>query len=154
MAHSDLAPANIEGAANQADRRSCRRFPAAELKAELKIKSGFFSTALEEIHTVDYNKKGLAFVSSKPFEENQSITLKITLVMEMGNISIDNIIAVVKNKFPEHEHQQHGDTRIGAAFDFESTRHMKSIDTQSPLGRIEGILERSQNLRMKMFAQE
>lgn len=153
MSHSDLAPATLEGAKTHPDRRSCRRFPATELKVELRNKTGVFSCQWHEVYTVDYNKKGFAFVTHEAYEEGQALVFRITLLMEMGTIEVDNVRAVTRNHYPEVEHTDHGNKRIGVAFDYQANRHMKSLDTQSNLGRIEGILERSENLRLKLSAQ-
>ncbi len=153
MTHSDLQPAIVEGALDKVDRRSCRRFPATELLARVKIKSGIFSQHWEDIHTADYNKKGLAFITNQLFNEGQELTLQITLMMEMGNIQVNDVKAIVKNCAPENDMPEHGAYHVGTLFDYAASRHMKSLDTQSQLGRIEGILDRSLSLKLKLSQQ-
>lgn len=153
MPHSDFEPAIIEGASDINDRRSCRRFPAAELQAKVKIKSGIFNSEWEDVRVADYNKKGISFVTNQDFTEGQEVTFHITLVMEMGNIEVNNIKAVVQNRYSETTQPELGANHIGTAFNYQANRHMKSLDIQSQLGRIEGILERSQNLRLKLSQQ-
>lgn len=153
MTHSDLQPAIVEGAENKIDRRSCRRFPATELLAKVKIKSGIFSQQWEDIHTADYNKKGLAFITNQTFSEGQELTLQITLMMEMGSIQVNDVKAIVKNSAPETDMPENGAYHVGTSFNYTANRHMKSLDTQSQLGRIEGILDRSLNLKLKLSQQ-
>jgi hypothetical protein len=153
MTHSDLQPAVVEGALDKVDRRSCRRFPATELLARVKIKSGVFSQQWEDIHTADYNKKGLAFITNQSFNKGQELTLQITLMMEMGNIQVNNVKAIVINTAAETDTPEHGANHVGTLFNYVANRHMKSLDTQSQLGRIEGILDRSLNLKLKLSQQ-
>ena len=40
--------------------------------------------------------------------------------------------------------------RCGLEFDYQANRHMKSLETQALLGRIEGILERSEAFRQRV----
>ena len=130
------------------ERRRNRRHPALELIAEAKIKKGLFGQWID-VEPCDYSKQGMGIEAEYEFKPEQSITLSITLKMEMGDIHIDKVAGTVKNKINAQPHP-----RYGIEFDYNANRHMKSLETRSQLGRIEGILERSENLRLRMEEQE
>lgn len=131
----------------QSERRRYRRHPAIELNAEIRIKKGLFSEWLE-VEPCDYSKLGISIESEHDLTIGQQVTLNITLKMLMGDIHIAKAEGVVKNKMESHPHP-----RYGIEFDYNATRHMKNIETKSQLGRIEGILERSEKLRLKTEVQ-
>lgn len=138
----------VEPKKTQSERRRYRRHPALELKAEVKIKKGLFGQRIE-VEACDYSKRGMAIETEYEFKPEQSITLSIILKMVMGDIRIDKVEGIVKNKITSHPRP-----RYGIEFDYDANRHMKAIETKSKLGRIEGILERSENLRLKMEDQQ
>ncbi len=130
------------------EHRRCRRHPTVELKTEIKIKKGLFSEWVS-VEPCDFNKRGIAIETEHAFQPEDSILLKVTLAMAMGDICVDKIEGIIKNRVDSGPHP-----RYGVEFDYSASRHMKSIDTQSKLGRIEGILERSENLRLRMDEQK
>ncbi len=130
------------------ERRRCRRYPSAELRAEVKIKKGLFSEWVG-VEPCDYNKRGIAIETEFSFEPEQAITLSVTLKMDMGDIRVEKVEGIIRNKIESGPHP-----RYGIEFNYAANRHMKSAETQSQLGRIEGILERSENLRQRMNEQQ
>jgi hypothetical protein len=130
------------------EHRRCRRHPTVELKTEFKIKKGLFSGWVS-VEPCDFNKRGIAIETDHSFQPEDSILLKITLTMAMGDICVDKVEGIIKNRVDSGPHP-----RYGVEFDYSASRHMKSIDTQGKLGRIEGILERSENLRLRMDEQK
>ncbi len=133
----------VEPSKSQSERRRYRRHPALELKAEVKIKKGLFGQRIE-VEACDYSKRGMAIETEYEFEPQQIITLNIILKMIMGDIRVDKVEGIVKNIISSHPKP-----RYGIEFDYNANRHMKAIETKSQLGRIEGILERSEKLRLK-----
>lgn len=134
----------VEPDKSQSERRRYRRHPALELKAEVRIKKGLFGQRIE-VEACDYSKRGIAIETEYEFKPEQPITLSIILKMVMGDIRIDKVEGIVKNIIASHPNP-----RYGIEFNYDANRHMKSIETKSQLGRIEGILERSEKLRLKM----
>lgn len=126
------------------ERRRFRRHPSVKLIASAKSKKGLFNPWVEVLPR-DYSKRGMAIETQEAFEINQPITLSITLEMELGEIHVTKVEGVIKNKIPSSPIP-----RYGVEFDYSANRHMKSVETQSQLGRIEGILERSENLRLRI----
>lgn len=127
------------------DRRRARRFPAAELKAQMKVKKGLFSEWID-IGTQDYNKLGLAIETDRELEVGQNVTLSITLLVDMGEITIDKIEGAVRNIASNGFHK-----RYGIEFIFDGK---KASDYQTQLDRIESMLERSTRLQERMSSQQ
>ncbi|UZE95984.1 PilZ domain-containing protein [Alkalimarinus alittae] len=139
MTNDSINPAKLKS-----ERRRFRRHPALKLKAEVKIKKGLFGQWVD-VEPRDYSKRGMAIETEYAFEPEQPITLNITLEMEIGDIQITKIEGIIKNKLKDTP-----TPRYGVEFDYTANRHMKTTETQSQLGRIEGILERSENLRLRI----
>ncbi len=123
------------------ERRRLRRFPAASLTAEVKRKRvlvGGWKPAIPH----DFTRTGMAVeLDGLTLEKGEIVEVRLTLTLDTGELRVDRLIAVVRNV-------AHG--RFGLEFDFQASRHMKSLTTQAQLGRIEGILDRSEKLRRRM----
>lgn len=137
----------VEANQSHSERRRYRRHPALELKAEVNIKKGFFGQRIE-VAACDYSKRGMAIETEYSFKPEQPITLSIILKMTTGDMRIDKVEGIVKNIMTSHPKP-----RYGIEFDYDANRHMKALETKSQLGRIEGILERSETLRLKTEGQ-
>lgn len=131
------------------ERRRLRRFPAVELSAQIKARRGMFGH-WETVNAEDFTRTGMSFESvSLKLEKGDVVEVRLTLLLEMGDLKIDRLVAVVRNI------QRHGvGWRYGLEFDYSASRHMKSLTTQAQLGRIEGILDRSEKLRRRLHVQK
>lgn len=127
------------------ERRRLRRFPAADLTAELRLKRTLIGgwTAAEP-H--DFTRTGMA-VEAKDLtlEQGDLVEVRLRLALDIGELKVDKLIAVVRNIHPAGDQP-----RFGLEFDFQASRQMKSLTTQAQLGRIEGILDRSEKLRRRI----
>lgn len=130
------------------ERRKCRRHPAIELNAEIKVKKGLFGEWVS-VKACDYNKRGMSIETGLALQPEQAITLKVILKMDTGDIKVEKIEGFIKNCIKAKPHP-----RYGVEFNYSANRHMKSLDTKSQLGRIEGIMERSESLRQKIDEQQ
>lgn len=130
---------------NDNERRRARRFPSAELKTKLKVKKGLFSDWID-VNTRDYSKLGIAIETDRQLEIDQSATLAISLVVDMGEIILDKIEGKVRNKAKEGFNH-----RYGIEFDLESK---KSAQIQEQLLRIESMLEKSTRLQERLSSQQ
>ncbi|WP_158227233.1 PilZ domain-containing protein [Mangrovitalea sediminis] len=131
------------------ERRRFRRFPAAELSVQVKTRRGLFGK-WETVNPEDFTRTGLAFESTgMELEKGDVVEVRATLLLDMGDLKVDRLVAVVRNL------HRHGIARrYGLEFDYSASRHMKALTTQAQLGRIEGILDRSEKLRRRLHVQQ
>ena len=134
---------------NPEDRRNLRRFPAAELKASLRVKKGLFGDSWVAVKPQDYNKRGLSIDTSVELNTEEEVVVGLELVMDMGSIQIEKLAGVVR-----YAKQVGMLYRYGIEFDFESARFMRSTEVESQLARIESILERSQHVADRIQSQQ
>lgn len=127
------------------ERRRLRRFPAADLVAHLRHKGAILGGWIEaEPH--DFTRSGMAVENiDLPLESGAMVEIRLTLKLDIGELQVNKIIAVVRNVT-----KVKGRQRYGLEFDFQASRHMRSLATQAQLGRIEGILDRSEKLRRRL----
>jgi len=123
------------------ERRRLRRFPAANLSAEIKHKRVLIG-GWKPATPYDFTRSGMAVeLDGMVLEKGEVVEVRLTLTLDIGELRLDRLVAVVRNT---------GRDRFGLEFDFQASRHMKSLTTQSQLGRIEGILDRSEKLRRRL----
>ena len=94
----------------------------------------------------DFTRSGMAVeADGLKLELGDVVEVKLQLALDIGDLKVDKLIAVVRNIHKDGNHP-----RFGLEFDFQASRHMKSLTTQAQLGRIEGILDRSEKLRRRI----
>lgn len=133
--------------AQRMERRQRRRMPAANLIVEWRPRKGLFNR-YQPAEGMDFTRDGLSMKTDQAakLSEGDSLELRAQLSMEAGTLGLDKIIATVRNI------RNCGDDQpiLGLEFDFNANRTMKSEQTLAQLGRIEGILERSEKLRLRI----
>jgi hypothetical protein len=123
------------------DRRNRRRIPAAELKANLRIKKGLFGEEWLEVKPHDYHKLGVAIETKLQLRLEDEVVVGLELRMDMGTIQLEKLAGIVRYVRPiGHTY------RYGIEFDFEGPRYMRATDISTQLERIENLLERSQQV--------
>ncbi|WP_375176658.1 hypothetical protein [Marinobacter mobilis] len=129
------------------ERRRLRRMPAATLALAWRPRKGLFNR-YQPAEGRDFSRNGLSLLTNEPgaIREGDSLELQAMLSMEAGSLSLDSLIATVRNVRDGGNGQQ----VLGLEFDFGASRAMKSEQTRVQLGRIEGILERSEKLRLRI----
>lgn len=127
------------------EKRRFQRLPAAELKVAWRPRKGLFGR-YQPTRGYDFTREGLC-ITEPPgtLATGDRIELRLQLAMETDDIIIERIVAEVVN-----ERNQAGMSRLGLAFDFRANRLMRAEQTKAQLGRIEGILERSEKLRLRL----
>lgn len=138
----------METSSKNQERRRFRRLPAAELHAAWRPRKALFG-GYTPTRSHDFTREGLSITEkADTFKIGDRVELKLQLTMKASRISLERLIAEVVN-----ERTLEGDaslTRFGLAFDFTGSRLMRSQQTRAQLGRIEGILERSEKLRLRL----
>lgn len=138
----------METSSKNQERRRFRRLPAAELHAAWRLRKALFG-GYTPTRSHDFTREGLSITEkADTFKIGDRVELKLQLTMKASRISLERLIAEVVN-----ERTLEGDaslTRFGLAFDFTGSRLMRSQQTRAQLGRIEGILERSEKLRLRL----
>ncbi|MDC0661346.1 hypothetical protein [Marinobacter sp. SS21] len=131
----------------QPDRRKLRRMPAANLALEWRPRKGLFGR-FRPAAGFDFTRQGLSMVVNGQYllKEGDAVELRAQLSMEAGVLDLDKLIAKVCNLRHSGQDQQ----IAGLQFDFTASRAMKSDQVKAQLGRIEGILERSEKLRLRI----
>jgi hypothetical protein len=128
------------------ERRQARRYPAAELRARMRVKKGLLSESWEEVAATDFSRTGVAIELGMDLGAGDPVVLALDLHMEMGVISIEKLVGVVRYR------KMLGKlTRYGIEFDL--TQRVKGADLETQLSRIEGLLERSHNLAQRIIDQ-
>lgn len=127
------------------ERRRFRRLPAAELHVQWRPRKGLFGT-FRNTTGHDFTRDGLSvLVPETTFTQGDMLELRLELRMEAGSVLVDRLLAQVVN-----QRQYEGLVLYGLAFDYAASRAMRSEDKQARLGRIEGILERSEKLKLRL----
>ncbi|WP_166262297.1 hypothetical protein [Marinobacter salicampi] len=129
------------------ERRKLRRLPAAELNLEWRLRKGLFSR-FRPAEGRDFTRNGVSVVldSSDSLNMGDAVELKVELIMEAGALSLEKAAAVVRNIRETAD----GQPLYGLEFDFTANRSMKSDHTRAQLGRMEGILKRSEKLQLRI----
>lgn len=128
------------------ERRAARRYPAAELRSKMRVKKGLLSESWEEVAPRDFSRTGVAIESGVELNVGDSIILSLELHMEMGVISVEKLVGIVR-----HRKLLGQQTRYGIEFDM--SQRVKGADLDTQLARIEGLLERSHNLAQRIIDQ-
>jgi len=131
----------------QPDRRKLRRMPAANLALEWRPRKGLFGR-FRPAAGFDFTRQGLSMVvnGQDELKEGDAVELRAQLAMEAGVLNLDKVIATVRNLRQSGQDQQ----VAGLQFDFAASSARKSEQLQAQLDRIEGILERSEKLRLRI----
>lgn len=138
----------METPSKNEERRRFRRLPAAELHVAWRPRKALFG-GYTSTRSHDFTREGLSITEkADTFQIGDRVELKLQLTMKASSITLERMIAEVVN-----ERSLAGDanmTRFGLAFDFTASRLMRSQQTHAQLGRIEGILERGEKLRLRL----
>ena len=132
----------------QDERRHLRRFPAAELEVRLRPGKSWFRKG-EVVEATDFTREGVAISTYRTLKSGQKVFLDLILRLDRGEIHQNRVVAVVSNQRPEGEQ-----IRYGLRFDFKANATMRAMDTQARLGRMEGILERTEKLKARLRSAE
>lgn len=129
------------------ERRQLRRLPAADLSVYWRPRKGLFGR-FRPADGQDFTRAGLSLSldGDDRLKVGDAIELRIELRMEAGTLALDKVAAVVRNI----REMEGGKPLYGLEFDYSANRLMKSEQTRAQLGRIEGILERSEKLRLRI----
>lgn len=133
----------------QPGRRKLRRMPAANLALEWRPRKGLFGRFRPAAgFGFDFTRQGLSMVvnGQDELKEGDAVELRAQLSMEAGVLNLDKVIATVRNLRQSGQDQQ----VAGLQFDFAASSARKSDQLQAQLDRIEGILERSEKLRLRI----
>ncbi|MGP4842887.1 hypothetical protein ACTXGQ_02045 [Marinobacter sp. 1Y8] len=132
------------------DRRKFRRFPAAQLQVSWRVRKGFFSP-FTLAQSEDFTREGVSILVEKTaaggsaLSKGARVELRLVLEMATGDLVVERLIARVQNQ------RSIGDkTLYGLMFDFAANRYMRSENTKAQLGRIEGILDRTEKLKLRI----
>ncbi|MGP4844189.1 PilZ domain-containing protein [Marinobacter sp. 1Y8] len=114
------------------ERRRRERLPLIQMDARIKVKKNLFSSSWEEITVCDFSRLGLAVVGEHDFKEGETVRLSFRLSTEVGEITVEQTDAIVRNSRVADE---------GTIFGMEFVENQKASVTES-LGRIESVLSR------------
>ena len=131
---------------NPQEKRRERRVPAANLKAQIKIKKGLFSNWLD-LNVLDFNHLGLALELPSEPELGSKLSLRLLLNMDMGELKLNQIDAKIVNKMRVKGSES--SWRVGLVF---SNQSKHSGDNLSQLTRIKDMLERNEAIKQRLAA--
>lgn len=114
------------------ERRRRERLPLIKMDARVKIKKKLFSSSWEDVDVCDFSRLGVAVVGDHALKEGETVRLSFRLSTEVGDITVEQVEAVVRNSRVADE---------GTIFGLEFAENQKSSVTES-LGRIESVLSR------------
>lgn len=127
------------------ERRRYRRYPSADLKAQVKVKKGLFSE-WQDVDVADFNDHGMAILIPRREKLPEKLTFRLLLEMDMGVIKVDKLEAHCVNKLEQLDRH-----RIGLEFDAQYLS--KSAELRNQLERIQRILEKSSSIKSKLGSQ-
>ncbi|MAA66589.1 MAG: hypothetical protein CL581_17670 [Alteromonadaceae bacterium] len=122
------------------ERRRRERLPLIQMDARIRVKKKLFSSSWEEVNVCDFTRLGLAVVGEHDFKEGETVTLSLRLSTEVGDITAEQVEAIVRNSRVGDE---------GTIFGMEFVENQKSSITES-LGRIESVLSRFRKVTDRM----
>jgi hypothetical protein len=126
------------------EKRQYKRLPAISLSADLKIKKGLF-THWYSTRALDFNIHGVALVLPDEPVLGTKTQLKLSLIMDMAEVKVNQIEAKVVNKVMLDSKK--GEWRAGYIFTNQS-KHSEEKTKQ--LRRIKDYLERNNLLKDKL----
>lgn len=121
--------------ASASERRRYRRFPAASLTAQVKTKRGLFNK-WEDVEVSDFSVSGISLMFDDQPTLDQQLTLRLNLKMDMGEIKVEKIDALPKNKITHKDRW-----RLGLEF-CDDKNGGKNNELKKQLERIKQILEK------------
>lgn len=127
----------------QDERRHLRRFPAAELTVRLRP-GRLRHRRGETVAAADFTREGVAIITPRNLRIGQKVLVDVTLRLDRSEIHQRRLVAVVTNI--QAEANRH---RYGLKFDFRANTTMRALETQARLGRMEGILERIEKMKVR-----
>ncbi|MFE8069943.1 PilZ domain-containing protein [Marinobacteraceae bacterium S3BR75-40.1] len=122
------------------ERRRRKRLPWVAMHAQVKIKKNMLSSEWVEVEVIDYNSLGIGIRSELELDSDRRIQLSLRLETEVGDISVERINGVIR-----HSHMEEKGRFFGIEFDEKSKEA-----TRESLQRIEGIVEKYQQLTRRM----
>ena len=129
----------------QDERRHLRRFPAAELEVQLKPgRSRLRRGRGETVEAADFTREGVAIITSRNLRIGQKVLVDLILRLDRSEIHQHRLVAEVTNMRAEGNSR-----RYGLKFDYRANTTMRALQTQARLGRMEGILERTEKMRAR-----
>ncbi len=126
------------------ERRRRKRLPWLNLEAKLRVKKSMFSSAWLEVRPFDYNQLGMGVITIHELDMGDKINISLKLDLEVGEIVIEDLIAVIR-----HKSAKNGLNTYGLEFDTD-TKTFKKPETQSHLEKIEQILAKHAELVEKL----
>lgn len=121
------------------DRRRFRRLPATELNLAWRPRKRLLAR-YRPIQGHDFTREGVAVTAATDtFREGDQVELLIELAMAGENLVASRVFADVVNVAREGNQ-----ARVGLAFDVAASRRFGAAALRARLGRMEGILERSE----------
>jgi hypothetical protein len=136
---------SIMNATETDERRRFRRLPAAELHVKWRPRKGLFGS-FQPTNGYDFTRDGLSIIAPEgTFSTGDRVELRLELRMEAGSMNVDRLLAQVVN-----QRSHDGPVLYGLAFDYAASRSMRSAEKRAQLGRIEGILERGEKLKLRL----
>lgn len=114
------------------ERRRRERMPFIQMDARVKVRKGLFSKNWLEVQVSDFTGLGMAIVSNHEFKEGDKLQFSLRLNTEVGDITVEQAEAVVRNSRVADN---------GTIYGLEFADGQKSSVNES-LGRIESVLTR------------
>lgn len=122
------------------ERRRRERLPFIQMDARVKVRRNLFSNRWIDVSVSDFNRLGMAIVGDHGFREGDKIQFSLRLNTEVGDITVEQAQAIVRNS-------RVGDD--GTVFGLEFVENQKGGVAES-LGRIESVLSRFKAVTQRM----
>ncbi|WP_158222337.1 PilZ domain-containing protein [Tamilnaduibacter salinus] len=121
------------------ERRRRERLPFIQMDARVQVRKGFMSKEWVNVQVMDFSSLGMAFVGDHEFDEGQRVQFSLNLATEVGNITVEQASATIRNSRVGDE-----GTIFGVEF-----QDLKG-PVASSLERIENILSRYNRVTERM----
>lgn len=123
------------------DRRRQQRLPWVSIDARVKLRKGLIGSTWISVNVVDYNRLGMGIVTDEEvLKPDSRVQVSLRLGTEVGDLTVDQVTAYVRHSRPHEQGHFFG-------LEFEEDPGKGVVES---LERIEGILDRHQNLAERL----
>ena len=126
------------------ERRRRPRFPLENLRIHLRVKRGLFSREWVAVKPFDFSRTGVGFKTDELLTPGEHIVVSLRLELEFGDVLVEEADGIVR-----HSEKECSCFNYGVEFDL-SSRRMKREEIQYSLSRMEVLLERYNDILLKM----
>ena len=126
------------------ERRQKPRLPWIKFNSKVKVRRSIFSSEWIDIVPFDYSKYGMGIQTDEIFDLDDTVSLSISLEMEVGAVEINLVSGVVR-----YREKHHSRFNYGIEFDY-SSKALSKGNTKGELEHIEQVLTKHEQMKERL----